>query len=462
MLSASATLVNGYDVFYAWRGSEASDTSYDNTVITTVQYNSLRIQLDIVLNEPIKSNNAFDLSVGFTYDTAGEIVLDSVVLYDNDNNRLGTFYAELLDNQVNISTLQVEGEVSYIRFVFNITSPNWREKDLIEEISFIISDTTYKAEKDMTWADWINSDYNSLGLFNDGGYVLGANVQLLLDDFPVLVNDQIIDDEYYSLYRYETGPLKVFRIDGRGYVFEEGMTWNDFINSDYGTGFNQVFNYVYTPNGKMVWQNIDGEPYGVDARNLIEENVSYFTQEASTNSRALKQYEYDFYVNSISIEVADQQGLLNGIIGWIKNVFDAITGLPEQIASKIGDKLTSFGTWLVGQLRSLFVPSQDSIVDIKEQFDSLLRSRFGAVYDSVEIIDDFAASFVYSSTDSSITFPSVNLNLAGVNFSFGGWEVDVIPDRITGIVSILKSLISMVATVLFVNALRKRLEEILR
>lgn len=145
-----------------------------------------------------------------------------------------------------------------------------------------------------------------------------------------------------------------------------------------------------------------------------------------------------------------------------KKAANGIKELPQKIGETVGAKLMELGEWIIEKIKGLFIPSEESIVELKDKFEQLLNNRFGAVYDAADIIDDFANSFSYTNTDNSITIPDVKLNLAGTEFTFGGWEVDVIPDGFEGLVEVLKTVVSMVCTILFINSMRKRLEEILK
>ena len=48
-------------------------------------------------------------------------------------------------------------------------------EDLVSLISFIIEETTYQAEEGMTWAEWVESEYNTIGVKIDSlGNVLSS------------------------------------------------------------------------------------------------------------------------------------------------------------------------------------------------------------------------------------------------------------------------------------------------
>ena len=75
-------------------------------------------------------------------------------------------------------------------------------------ISFTISDTTYQADKDMTWEDWINSSYNTLGLIIHDSTMMGmtlitnsnkSKVLQTMEMAYVLPNEVILNNYPYRL-----------------------------------------------------------------------------------------------------------------------------------------------------------------------------------------------------------------------------------------------------------------------
>ncbi|MBQ8239826.1 MAG: hypothetical protein IJZ38_03150 [Bacteroides sp.] len=134
----------------------------------------------------------------------------------------------------------------------------------------------------------------------------------------------------------------------------------------------------------------------------------------------------------------------------LDGVQDSIDALPDKIVGGITDGL-----------KGLFVPTEEEMADIKDKWSELLSDRFGAVYDSVAIVDEFAQSFQDQGVQETITFPSVSIPLAGTNFVFGGWEVDVVPDGFGFLIETVKKVISVVCTFLFVNGMKTRYEKIL-
>lgn len=156
-----------------------------------------------------------------------------------------------------------------------------------------------------------------------------------------------------------------------------------------------------------------------------------------------------------------QTGLLRDILSSIgdlggnisdgfSNMIKGITELPQKLWDLIGEGL-----------KSLFVPSEDDMTAYKDKWDELLSSRFGALYQVGDIMVNSIANIRESDVTNTITFPEATINLAGTEFSFGGYDVKVVPDGFETIVEICKKIISIACTFLFFNGLRKRYDEVM-
>lgn len=140
------------------------------------------------------------------------------------------------------------------------------------------------------------------------------------------------------------------------------------------------------------------------------------------------------------------EGSLEQLVDIFTDVKDAIINLPTRISVSVTDGLTD-----------LFLPSADSLSTQQAKWDSLLSDRFGALYQVVDLITDFADTF-NEREQSHITFPVVSVPLGSVDFVFGGWSVQVVPDGFGKLFAALRMIVSILATILFVNGLKRRFE----
>ena len=141
----------------------------------------------------------------------------------------------------------------------------------------------------------------------------------------------------------------------------------------------------------------------------------------------------------------------DGQTGLLKGILSGITELPSKIWGLIENGL-----------KGLFVPTEAQMTDVKGQWDTLLSDRFGGLYQTVQLIDDYADTFKQpSQSQSSIDFPEFRLNVGSDSeFVLQAHDVQIIPDRFTFLVDVLKTIISIIATCLFVNGLRNKFERL--
>lgn len=169
------------------------------------------------------------------------------------------------------------------------------------------------------------------------------------------------------------------------------------------------------------------------------------------------------YPVSISIEEVSEQGLLGGIIETLVSLPSAIADNIKGFFDNIVNAVVNLGTTILDGIKSLFVPSQNDITSMKSKWDTLLSNRFGALYEVFDIISDYSSNFIQAmpGNDNTITFPTTSLNFSGVNWTFGGWTVPIVPEGFNFLIVAVKTMSSIGATFMFVNALNKRYDRII-
>lgn len=129
--------------------------------------------------------------------------------------------------------------------------------------------------------------------------------------------------------------------------------------------------------------------------------------------------------------------------------------------AELKDAVLSIPQMILDGLSSIFIPSAEAMAAQQDKWTTLLSDRFGAVYDSVALIDNIAGAFTLGATQTQIRFPLITIPFADVNWEFGGWMVDVVPDGFQVLVDALKVGIDILCTLAFVNAMKHRLERVL-
>lgn len=159
----------------------------------------------------------------------------------------------------------------------------------------------------------------------------------------------------------------------------------------------------------------------------------------------------------ITDEPTKEEGLLSGLIGWVKNIFNKISDIGSAIVelpAKIWDKISE-------GLKSLFVPSEEDLNLAFERFDNWARDKFGALYQAMVILDSVYDSISSAEGETTIVMPSTTINLPGNNtFTFGGWEVKVVPDGFEFLALSVKWATTVLFTLAFLNGMRKRYESV--
>lgn len=165
---------------------------------------------------------------------------------------------------------------------------------------------------------------------------------------------------------------------------------------------------------------------------------------------------------------------------WFSDLTSSLAGFFSNLISKIGDFMADVGNafktlfqhiielpgimwgWIENGLKALFVPDEEYITEYKEKWDSCLSDRFGAIYQSVTLVADYVETLQASSTKSTITMPSTTIDLPdGGSFTFGGFSVRVVPQGFDFLADAVKLAVDIICTFLFVNALKRRFDNIL-
>ena len=144
-------------------------------------------------------------------------------------------------------------------------------------------------------------------------------------------------------------------------------------------------------------------------------------------------------------------GWFSDLGAGISNVFNSIVELPAKIWGFIEDGL-----------KSLFVPSEESMTAYQDKWDTLLESRLGAVYQVTNVLTESWDGVMAADQTNTIDFPAVSIPLpGGSSFSFGGYEVQIVPTGFDVLVNGIKIIIGIICSIAFVNGMRKRYDEVM-
>lgn len=163
----------------------------------------------------------------------------------------------------------------------------------VSTIEFTIDGATYTADDGQSFAEWIASDYNTLGLVvGDSGITNAAGTYALTLSGSSVDSSLVINaGDAYSLIEIEEEiPTISFTIDGTSYTADEGQTFVEWIASDYNTAGLVISNSnITTSDGSYILT-------------LADSNVASSTVINSGNAYTLTMVETTPSTNTFTID----------------------------------------------------------------------------------------------------------------------------------------------------------------
>lgn len=250
------------------------------------------------------------------------------------------------------------------------------------------------------------------------------------------------------------------------------------INGESVTCDNFSTSVVYNTNNgtwniRLVVNNPSEDIYRIMMQCRPKLDTSYLAGDYSNSNKYDYGISFGFDKSSITFNFMAEdsaEGLLSGLIAWVKGIFEIVSNGFNSVISGIGNILNSIielpgklWTLISEGLQDLFIPTQEDLQDFSQKWEALLQDRLGVIYTCSNYLISYCEAILgfNGAPDSTINLPSVTVNLAGTPFTFGGYDVNIVPDGFSGIVGMLQGLIAIVATLAFVNAMKKRLEKLL-
>lgn len=207
------------------------------------------------------------------------------------------------------------------------------------------------------------------------------------------------------------------------------------------TGFSSINQGISSLGNSITTQISQVKTQLTNSTNTITTKIDTMSQDIQTGLQNVVQSAQQNTQNIINTVTTKVDEVKTGIT----EVKDSIIDLPNKISEM-----------LIG----LVVPDEQAMIEQKEQWDTLLAERFGVVYESVEVMDTVAGSFTNATQQSTITLPSVTVPLVGEEFTFGGYDVEVVPEGFGMLADALKLIIDIVVTLAFINAMKNRYEQL--
>ena len=150
--------------------------------------------------------------------------------------------------------------------------------------------------------------------------------------------------------------------------------------------------------------------------------------------------------------------LQTDLINWFDQTFTTILDFQEDLLALP----ENIWIWFKDGIISLFWPDPDIVYQFKEDMEEMMVNKFGGIAQAGTIIRDTWNSLEEAVATESIHIPVTTIKLIGQDkFSFGGYDVKVIPDGFEFYADACKAITGISCTFLFVNSLRKRYDDIM-
>lgn len=290
------------------------------------------------------------------------------------------------------------------------------------------------------WVDKENKDLSDNSLYRDNDGIIHGAYYISLPD--IIERGAVCDFSFYI--DYSQGSFEIEEL-----LFQNANSSN--INTDYTLEIEFQRETVIAVNLNDV----------SSSENRINKLYLKFKYKPSANTTV-----FNTSLSRMSVTEVSQNSLLGNIIEVVKKIGTTIIDLPKNIANSfkslfntVVSAVTNLGNFIVDGIKGLFIPTEEDITAMQEKWNTLLSERFGALYQVIELISNYAKAFT-SHSKTSITIPSITIPLGDNSFTFGGWTVTVVPEGFGVVFETLKLIISITCTIWFVNGLKNRFEKI--
>lgn len=319
--------------------------------------------------------------------------------------------------------------------------------------------------RDYSW-----SDYNlceSLTFYRSDGAIIGTegmSLNLHIKDFQLMARNGKSDGSYTPTLYFDIKGVNscILKLtDSKGQVHYQNLNPSDYIFESSNKGYlNFIIDIESLPcdvkkvEFEIAYYSWIGFP-GLDPNNYP--SIYKYSGIGNPSANATIKTTVDMFCRT------DTGGLLGNIIKIATNIKDGITDLGGKVTTGFGNVVNSITqlpskiwSFFEDGLKGLFIPTEEQMIEVKTDWDNLLSDRFGGLYQSIQLIDDYASSFTNTESKNTIKVPELSVDLVGSTFTFGGQDVQIIPDKFSFLIDVIKTIISIIATTFFVNGLRNR------
>lgn len=120
-------------------------------------------------------------------------------------------------------------------------------------------------------------------------------------------------------------------------------------------------------------------------------NTIYFSNATTAQNNQNYAGTYEILEAQLPSDDTDNRGFLEGLLAWIKSIYDGILGLPEKIKGflaapldAIKQAVNAVATSILDGIKSLFIPDEGYFDGLFNRLNTFFSERFGFLYFPIE------------------------------------------------------------------------------
>ena len=153
---------------------------------------------------------------------------------------------------------------------------------------------------------------------------------------------------------------------------------------------------------------------------------------------------------------SEEAGLLSGLIGWVQNIFNKIGDIADSIARLPSTIWNAF----YNGLTDFILPADGWWAEFIDLVKATLEERLGAFYQINEYGYNLFSTLDLGEVTTTIHLPKTTIDLCGTPFSFGGYDVLVVPQGFEWLASTIKTITGIAGVCAFALGFKRRIERL--
>lgn len=294
---------------------------------------------------------------------------------------------------------------------------------------------------------WVSNRFRSMYDLTAPIIPSGASVMVNMPAGSFRYQFHTLDDTYGEITSYQSSGTAYIQVDLLGYNSDS----NAFTYISRST--RSLLNISDDIDIRFDAADVTADVYAIDI--IITRAVASFPDYVSGTFSSQIQTGYIF----CSYYPQSQVGLLSGILGILQTIWDTITsGFGNVIDAVLSIPQTIINLF-TSAMQSLFVPTDEDLEGIFDDFDTLLEDKLGAIYQVGASLSDVWDALNTTTATTSLTFPAVSI--PGTGFTLPAQTVPIWPAGFTALQSFVRTGTSMVIILLWIKGLHHRFSVIL-